>query len=95
MPKPIPLIDPQVVRTHTVLFDLWFPLADFPIPPDVKAQVAPIADRVRPEMLKNFGGSESFMGLLAAMTSTVNIDLAFSPLDATTRLGSLPGKRRA
>ncbi len=68
MPKHVPLIDPQVLTTHAALFDLWFPLADLPIPPDVKVQVAPIADQVSTGMLLKFGESESFIGLLAAMT---------------------------
>jgi hypothetical protein len=68
MPTPIPTIDPHVLATHTALFDLWFPLADLPIPPDAKDELAPIANQVRSDMLQEFAESESLMGLLAAMT---------------------------
>lgn len=68
MQKPAPLIDPLVVVTHSALFDLWFPLSDLPIPPEVKAQLAPVADQVRTGMLQKFNASESFIGLLAGMT---------------------------
>ena len=68
MPTPTPTIDPRVLETHIALFDLWFPLADLPIPPDVKVQVAPIADQVRAGMLQEFEESESLMGLLTGMT---------------------------
>jgi hypothetical protein len=68
MPKPMPLIPPQVAATHAALFDLWFPLPDLPIPPAVKDQIAPIADQVRSGMLQAFDGSASIMGLLTAMT---------------------------
>jgi hypothetical protein len=68
MPTPTPTIDPRVLATHIALFDLWFPLADLPIPPDVKVQVAPIADQVRAGMLQEFEESESLMGLLTGMT---------------------------
>jgi hypothetical protein len=68
MPAPIPTIDPHVLATHTALFDLWFPLADLPIPPDAKDELAPIADQVRSGMLQVFAKSEPLIGLLAAMT---------------------------
>jgi hypothetical protein len=62
MPTPIPTIDPHVLATHTALFDLWFPLADLPIPPDAKDELAPIANQVRSDMLQEFAESESLMG---------------------------------
>ncbi|MDQ3654988.1 MAG: GMC family oxidoreductase N-terminal domain-containing protein [Chloroflexota bacterium] len=44
----------DVERTHEALFNLWFPLSELGLPPDVEQSVAEIADEVSKGMLAAF-----------------------------------------
>src|SRR5258708_39285660 len=67
MPNP-PAVDPQLIaKTHAALFDMWFPLAELPIPPAAKPGIAAIADQVSAGMLKAFTNS-SLAAILTGMT---------------------------
>ncbi|MCB1465454.1 MAG: hypothetical protein KDJ90_24220, partial [Nitratireductor sp.] len=46
-----------VAATHAALFDLWFPLADLGLPPDVEPGIAEIATQVSAGMLQAFSQS--------------------------------------
>lgn len=41
----------DVARTHAALFDLWFPLSELGLPPEVEQPIAEIADEVSKDML--------------------------------------------
>lgn len=40
-------IDPNVAKTHTALFDTWFPIEQLPIPPAIAPDIAKIAAEVK------------------------------------------------
>ena len=61
-------IDPSIAKTHTALFDTWFPLEDLPIPPAIKPDIASIAATVGQGMLDGFSQSPAILELLAGMT---------------------------
>ncbi len=44
----------DVQRTHQALFDLWFPLSEFGLPPDAEQTIAGIAAQVNKGMLEAF-----------------------------------------
>src|SRR5260221_11524444 len=63
-----PTIDPQLIaKTHSAIFDTWFPLDELPILPSVKPEIAAIATQVSTGMLQAFSGS-SLMAILTGMT---------------------------
>jgi hypothetical protein len=64
----LPTIDPQLIeKTHSAIFDTWFPLDELPIPPSVKPEIAAIATQVSAGMFRAFSGS-SLMAILTGMT---------------------------
>jgi hypothetical protein len=61
-------IDPaEVATTHQALFDLWFPIAEFGLPPDVEKSIGEIAAEVDKGMLAAFVDSP-IAPLLAGLT---------------------------
>ena len=53
-----PTIDPQLLaKTHSAIFDTWFPLDELPILQSVKPEIAKIATKVSVGMLKAFSRS--------------------------------------
>lgn len=44
--------DPAIQKAHAALFDMWFPLEEFALPPAVKAEIGAIADKVSAGMLE-------------------------------------------
>ena len=57
----------DVEKTHEALFDLWFPLTEFGLPPDVEKSIGEIAAEVSKGMLEAFSQS-SLADVLGAMT---------------------------
>jgi len=64
-----PAADPKLVATHDALFDLWFPLAELPIRPAAKPDIAAIAKQVNAGMFAAFSQSQVMSGMLGAMTN--------------------------
>ena len=57
----------DVATTHLALFDLWFPLSEFGLPPEVEKSIAEIAAEVSKGMLAAFVQSP-LAAVLAGMT---------------------------
>lgn len=57
----------DVEKTHEALFNLWFPLSDLGLPPDVEQAIAGISDEVSKGMLAAFDQSP-LAAVLAGMT---------------------------
>jgi hypothetical protein len=62
-----PTIDPHIAKTHSAIFDTWFPLDELPILQSVKPEIAAIAAKVSTDMLQAFSHS-SLMPILTGMT---------------------------
>jgi GMC oxidoreductase len=63
-----PPIDSQLIaRTHSALFETWFPLEELPILPSVKPEIAAIAANVSSNMLQAFS-EYSLLKILTGMT---------------------------
>jgi hypothetical protein len=57
----------DVAKTHVALFDLWFPLSEFGLPPEVEQSIAEIAAEVSKGMLAAFDQSP-LAAVLAGLT---------------------------
>ncbi len=57
-------IDPNIAKTHAVLFDTWFPIEQLPIPPAIAPDIANIAAQVSAGMLQAFSQSGFFPVLI-------------------------------
>lgn len=65
---PVPEISGDAMQqTHQAIFDLWFPLTEFGLPPTVEASIAEIATQVSSGMLTAFAQSP-LKNVLAGMT---------------------------
>jgi hypothetical protein len=63
-----PTIDPQLIaKTHSSIFDTWFPQDELPIPQLVQPEIAEIAAKVSTGMLNAFSHS-SLMAVLTGLT---------------------------
>lgn len=58
----------EIQATHQALFDLWFPLSEFGLPPGVEGSVSEIADEVNKGMLVAFEQSP-LLAVLQGMTT--------------------------
>jgi len=67
-----PLVPPAIAKTHALLFDLWFPVQQLQIPPQILPEIEEIAGTVRNGMLASFADS-SFMQVLAGLTAPENL----------------------
>ena len=63
----LPVIPAAVAQTHALLFQLWFPLQQLPIPEQIRPEIEEIAGKVQSAMLAAFSES-SFLGILEGMT---------------------------
>ncbi|MGB3329475.1 MAG: GMC family oxidoreductase N-terminal domain-containing protein [Thermomicrobiales bacterium] len=65
----------DVEKTHTALFDLWFPLPELGLPPDVEPTIAGIAAEVSKGMFAAFSQSP-LAAVLAGMTQPAALPFA-------------------
>lgn len=63
----------QIEKTHAALFAMWFPLEEFPLPPDVKAEIAAIAAKVSADMLTAFTNTPTLLAILVGMTDPTKL----------------------
>ena len=68
----MPTVPPAIAKTHALLFELWFPLQQLPIPPQIQAEIEGIAEVVSAAMLSSFAGS-SFLSVLEGLTAPENL----------------------
>lgn len=68
----LPVVPAPVVQTHAVLFQLWFPLQQLPIPAQIRPEIEEIAGQVQTAMLSSFVQS-SFLPILEWMTAPSNL----------------------
>jgi choline dehydrogenase-like flavoprotein len=84
----------DVEKTHEALFDLWFPLSEFGLPPQVEASIAAIASEVNKGMLAAFINSP-LAAVLAGMTQPAALpfyqELAASSDPAVQAFLAAPG----
>ncbi|MCA9859361.1 MAG: GMC family oxidoreductase N-terminal domain-containing protein, partial [Thermomicrobiales bacterium] len=84
----------QIEQTHEALFDLWFPLSQFGLPPEVEASIASIAAEVSKGMLAAFVDSP-LAAVLAGMTQPAALpfsqELAASSDPAVQAFLAAPG----
>jgi hypothetical protein len=69
---PLPVVPAAVAQTHALLFELWFPLQQLPIPPHIRPDIEEIAVQVSSAMLASFGQSP-FLTVLEGMTAPSNL----------------------
>src|SRR4051812_22817396 len=86
----------SVNRTFTVLYDLWFPLNQLPIPPHVLADIEAISQQVQAGFWKQVSGSENpLLDLLTLLTYPTRLPFYSILKDSTdpaiARLISVPG----
>lgn len=62
-----PVVPAAVAQTHALLFELWFPVKQLPIPPEIRPEIEAIATQVKAGMLASFAQS-SFLQVLEGMT---------------------------
>lgn len=87
-------IDPNIVKTHSALFDTWFPIAQLPIPPAIAPDIAKLAAEVSAGMLAAFSQS-GFFQILQGMTMPQALpfyqELAQSKNPAVQQFVTTPG----
>lgn len=69
---PLPVIPAAVAQTHALLFELWFPLQQLPIPLHIRPDIEEIAGQVSSAMLASFDQS-AFLTVLEGMTAPSNL----------------------
>lgn len=68
----MPVVPAAIAKTHALLFDLWFPVQQLPIPPQIRPEIEQIAIGVSSAMLSSFAQS-SFLGVLEGLTAPENL----------------------
>jgi hypothetical protein len=72
----MPVVPPAIAKTHALLFDLWFPVQQLPIPPQIRPEIEQIAIGVSNAMLSSFAQSP-FLGVLEGLTAPAPETLPF------------------
>jgi choline dehydrogenase-like flavoprotein len=63
----MPVVPPAIAKTHTLLFELWFPVSKLDIPPQILPEIEQIATKVSGDMLSGFVQSP-FLDVLEGLT---------------------------
>lgn len=55
----MPVVPVAIAKTHALLFDLWFPIQQLPVPSQIRPEIEQIAIGVSNAMLSSFAQSSS------------------------------------